>query len=80
MKGIIMVILVFGQLQDITGTDTLHIKQVEGKKQLSDALFELFPRLQETKFVIAIDREIIDGDAPIGPNACIALLPPFSGG
>lgn len=80
MNGHKMDILVFGQLQEITGTHTLNIQEAGDTTQLSNLLFERYPRLRDVKFAIAVDRQIVAGGAPIKPNASIALLPPFSGG
>lgn len=73
-------VLVFGQLQDITGTDTLHLSGVTDTASLRERLFELHPGLRGASFAIAVDRQVVAGDTPIGENASIALLPPFSGG
>jgi len=73
-------VLVFGQLQDITGTDTLRVSGVTDTASLRERLFELYPGLRGARFAIAVDRQVVPGDAPIGPDAGIALLPPFSGG
>jgi molybdopterin synthase sulfur carrier subunit len=73
-------ILVFGQLQDITGTHTLKLEGVTDTATLRERLFLLHPALRDARFAIAVDKHIVTGDAPIGPEAGVALLPPFSGG
>jgi molybdopterin synthase sulfur carrier subunit len=73
-------ILVFGQLQDITGTDTLRLDGVTDTATLRERLFLLHPGLKDARFAIAVDRRIVTGDAAIGSDVSVALLPPFSGG
>jgi molybdopterin synthase sulfur carrier subunit len=73
-------ILVFGQLQDITGTDTLRLEGVTDTASLRERLFLLHPGLKEARFAIAVDRGIVTGDVAIGNGSSVALLPPFSGG
>ncbi len=75
-----MNIMVFGQLEDITGASIVTINEVADTELLLAVLYERFPLLKEKKFLLALNREIITEKREIGSEAQIALLPPFSGG
>jgi molybdopterin converting factor small subunit len=75
-------ILFFGQLTDITGTssvvfDTTGIGDTD---QLKEKLYQIYPALRNSKYIIAIDKEVIAQTVKFKPGAAIAFLPPFSGG
>lgn len=73
-------ILVFGQLTDITGKGTVVVPLVGTSDELLRELWNLYPALQDRKFVISIDQQIIRNSKTINASSKIALLPPFSGG
>jgi molybdopterin converting factor small subunit len=76
----IMNILVFGQLEDITGSSVVSINRAENTELLLKTLYAQYPALAQKKFLIAVDQKIITGKTEIGEQAKVALLPPFSGG
>lgn len=73
-------ILIFGQLEDITGTSVVSISHVTDTDLLLNKLYSQYPLLKEKKFLIAVDNQIIHKKTEIGEQVKIALLPPFSGG
>jgi molybdopterin converting factor small subunit len=73
-------IMVFGQLEDITGSSAISVEHADDTDVLLNKLYGKYPLLKEKKFLIAIDQKIIIGKTAIGEQAKIALLPPFSGG
>jgi molybdopterin converting factor small subunit len=73
-------ILIFGQLEDITGASVVSVSHVTDTDQLVKKLYSHYPLLKEKKFLIAVDQKIITGKTLIGEQTQIALLPPFSGG
>jgi sulfur-carrier protein len=75
-----MNIMVFGQLVDITGAPSVTINDVADTEMLLQELYVRFPLLQEKKFLLALNQEIITEKKEIGAQAQLALLPPFSGG
>jgi molybdopterin converting factor small subunit len=75
-----MELLYFGQLTDITGCTSQQMSLVTDTDTLRKLLFELYPRLQQVKFMIAINNKLVSGNEPIPEDARIALMPPFSGG
>ena len=73
-------ILIFGQLEDITGTSVVSISHVTDTDLLLNKLYAQYPLLKEKKFLIAVDNQIIHEKIEISEHVKIALLPPFSGG
>jgi molybdopterin converting factor small subunit len=73
-------IMVFGQLTDITGSETVSVNDVTDTELLLEKLYKQFPLLKEKKFLIAVNQKIINSKTEIGSQSQIALLPPFSGG
>jgi molybdopterin synthase sulfur carrier subunit len=78
--GTTMNIMVFGQLEDITGTPVVSIEKVSDTEMLLKTLYFHYPLLKQKKFLVAIDKKIVFGKTEIGEQAEVALLPPFSGG
>ena len=73
-------ILFFGQLTDKTGSHSIQMSNPGNIMQLKDKLFEQFPSLELSKFVIALNNKMVLDNANIPDSAVIALMPPFSGG
>jgi sulfur-carrier protein len=73
-------IMVFGQLKEAFGSDSISIENIEDSTQLTDALLLQYPQLKDLSFRIAIDKNLIYTQTPISSSSIIALLPPFSGG
>ena len=73
-------ITIFGQLTDITGSNSISMPAVSDTDELFTALKQRFPALEKAKFVTAVDKKIIHGTTALTANSSIALLPPFSGG
>lgn len=73
-------ILLFGQLIDITGTANLTMAEVVDTNGLVEKLHSNFPALAYSKYVIAVNKNIISGNTRLTENCTVALLPPFSGG
>lgn len=75
-----LTIMVFGQLQDITGSSEITIDETTDTEMLLHKLHNQYPLLKEKKFLIALDKKIINDKTEINGQQSIALLPPFSGG
>ena len=73
-------ITIFGQLTDITGSGSIRMPAVSNTDELLAALKKQYPALGTAKFVVAVDKKIIQGNTELAANSSIALLPPFSGG
>lgn len=72
-------IIIFGQLADITGGN-IAVDNVADTDSLLKELTHQFPQLANTKFVVAVDKQIIKANTLLNNNNSVALLPPFSGG
>lgn len=75
-----MKILVFGQLSEIINTSELELLAINNTDELNKKLFELYPKLEEMKFTLAVNKKIIHENMPLYHEDIVALLPPFSGG
>lgn len=73
-------IIVFGQLTDIIGNDNLVVSDTKNTDSLMEQLHKLYPALADTKFLMAVDKQLITANTILTNNSTIALLPPFSGG
>lgn len=73
-------VLFFGQLVDVTGKSTMELKDVTNTRDALDAIILLYPRLGQTPFLLALDKEIVDGKVTFTGDHTLALLPPYAGG
>jgi sulfur-carrier protein len=72
-------IQIFGQLKQITGGAELTT-DAEDTDELAREMIMRFPVLENLPYLIAVDRNIIQGNTPIRAGLELALLPPYSGG
>mgnify|MGYP001627520103 CR=1 FL=1 len=75
-----MKILFFGQLVEVVGAKELIIEEVTDIYTLTSSLHQQFPLLTQSKYVIAVDQEMVSGNQNLQENNIVALMPPFSGG
>ncbi|MBI3234432.1 MAG: MoaD/ThiS family protein [Bacteroidetes bacterium] len=73
-------ILAFGQIADIIGKPSLIVSNISSTEQLKEALFQQYPKLKETRFSIAVNKNVVSQDSALSNGDIVALLPPFSGG
>jgi sulfur-carrier protein len=73
-------VILFGQLIDLTGKNTLELEDVRDTHALQQKIHTEFPALAGTTYRIAVDKKMITEKTDIPDNTTIALLPPFSGG
>lgn len=73
-------LLSFGQLTDITGQSTWQMEDITDTDQLKRVLIEKHPALANSKYLMAVNMEVIRGNIELNPGDVVALLPPFSGG
>ena len=73
-------IVLFGQLGDIAGSDSVLLKSVSDTRELQEQLKEQYPAVAASKYIIAVDKKIVKENTPLHENNLVALLPPFSGG
>jgi len=72
-------ILLFGQLKQIAGASELTT-EVADTDGLVKEIASRFPLLEKLKYLIAVDRNIVQTNTDIKAGQELALLPPYSGG
>ena len=72
-------IILFGNLSDIAG-GSVSVGNVADTDSLVDSLNKRYPKLATTKYVIAVDKQVITENTVLNKKSTVALLPPFSGG
>jgi len=75
-----MTIKFFGQLTDIVGSNSIEMKDAADTDELVQQLQVKYPALVNSKYKVAVNRNIIQSNTFLNQQAEIALLPPFSGG
>ncbi|MFT3911768.1 MAG: MoaD/ThiS family protein [Ferruginibacter sp.] len=70
----------FGQLTDITKTKSFEIASITDTESLLQKLYETFPGLQSSEFVIAVNNDLIKNNTVLEEGTVVALMPPYSGG
>jgi sulfur-carrier protein len=73
-------IILFGQLTDIAGAESFVIEDSIDTDSLVIALQKKYPALINAKYLIAVDKKVIQTNTLLPDNCTVALLPPFSGG
>ena len=72
-------IILFGKLADIAGV-SVSVDNVADTDSLVDSLNKRYPELATTRYVIAVDKQMITENTVLNKKSMVALLPPFSGG
>jgi molybdopterin synthase sulfur carrier subunit len=73
-------VLLFGQLAEVVGSKELQLIGYIDTTSLVAALHQQFPLLAQSKYVVAVNQQMISGNISLTENSIVALLPPFSGG
>lgn len=73
-------ILLFGQLTDIAGAATIKLQDIADTDELASVLQDLYPALQRSKYMMAVDKKLVTENTLITSDCTVALLPPYSGG
>jgi molybdopterin converting factor small subunit len=72
-------VIIFGQLCDLLG-ENLVLHDIADTNSLTTLLKERYPELADAKFVMAVNKKIVNENITLSNNVTVALLPPFSGG
>lgn len=73
-------VLLFGQLAEASGVSELEMEGYADTISLISALQERFPTLQQSKYMVAVNQQMVPENTKLSENATVALMPPFSGG
>lgn len=72
-------IQLFGQLKQMTGESELFTEAAD-TDGLAREMAARYPGLENLNYLIAVDRNIVQGNTAIKAGQELALLPPYSGG
>ena len=72
-------VLIFGNLTDIVESP-LQLEQMADTNMLISELNNHYPDLGNAKYVIAVNKKMIDVNTSLQNNDVVALMPPYSGG
>jgi len=72
-------IQLYGQLKQMTGASEL-ITEAADTDGLTREMNTRYPGIENLKYLIAVDRNIVQTNTPIKAGQELALLPPYSGG
>ena len=72
-------VIIFGRLTDIAGS-SLALENIADTNSLVKELHSRYPALADSKYVVAVDKKIVNENTTLAENSEVALLPPFSGG
>jgi molybdopterin synthase sulfur carrier subunit len=75
-----MIVKIFGQLYDIVGGNLIEVDNAANTDELVQQLQLKYPALENAKYKIAVNRNIIQSNTALQQDSEVALLPPFSGG
>jgi molybdopterin synthase sulfur carrier subunit len=73
-------VIIFGQLTDITGGNTITISDAEDTDKLTRQLHLTYPALAGLPYIIAVEKEVISSNTILNDQCTVALLPPYAGG
>jgi molybdopterin synthase sulfur carrier subunit len=72
-------IILFGRLADIAG-NSVSVNGVSDTDSLVKTLHKNYPELANAKYVIAVNKQVVNQNTSLNADSVVALLPPFSGG
>lgn len=75
-----MQVLVFGQLKEITGSNSINVPAAASTEELVAWLSVTYPAMAGLKYLVAVDKEIVQENTMLKEENTIALLPPYAGG
>lgn len=75
-----MQVLVFGQLKEITGSGSINVPTAASTEELVAWLAAKYPAMTGLKYLVAVDKEIVQENTLLKEENTIALLPHYAGG
>lgn len=70
----------FGQLQEKAGTSTMKLENVSSLDEVKEIMTSKYPFLGQMKYLVALNQEVVRGNAELKDEDEIAIMPPFAGG
>lgn len=77
-----MKVLYFAEIKEILkkAQEDIVLEKAVTVQQFESFLFERYPQINNKKFQVAVNEEIVQKSDFINPNDTVALIPPVSGG
>lgn len=73
-------LLSFGSLTEVLQSGTINALEIIDSNSLKDYLTARHPELSTKKFLLAINKNIVQANTVLQEGDTVAVLPPFSGG
>ena len=70
----------FGLLADVTGKSEMELQNMIDTDSLRQKVIAVFPNLSNYKFVVAVNKKIVNRNEKLQTGDVAAFLPPFGGG
>ena len=72
-------VMIFGSLTDVIG-ESIELENIADTNALISELNKRFPALQHSKYLVAVNKKMINENIKLNGNERVALMSPFSGG
>jgi len=72
-------VMAFGSVTDVMG-ESIQLEHVQDTDALMLELNKRFPALKNSKFLVAVNRKMINKNTRLKGDDTVALMSPFSGG
>ena len=76
----IVKVLFFGVLAEVTGTNCKHYSEVKSMGDLKLRIQDDFPEMVHYNYRFSLNNALIDNDPLLNDGDEVALMPPFAGG
>ena len=73
-------LLSFGSLTEVLQSGKINALEIMDSNSLKDYLIARHPELSTKKFLLAINKNIVQANTVLQEGDTVAVLPPFSGG
>ena len=72
-------VMVFGSITDVVG-ESIQVDHATDTDTLIRELSARFPALKNAKYLVAVNKKMINTNTRLAANDTVALMSPFSGG
>jgi len=72
-------VIAFGSLSEIVG-ESFQLENIADTNSLIAELNKHYPELQYSKYIVAVNKKMINANTALNTNDTVALMSPFSGG
>lgn len=75
-----IIILAFGQIEEIIGSNHITLSEITDTEALKSKLSKDFQEIDHIPYSISVNKNIVSHNHKLEDGDEVALLPPFSGG